>query len=256
MSQEQTLQKIGFGYIDDTSKDLQSKQGGKFGLNQGVFLTKFELNTKAGSDGAEQDALDIHIQVADREQRLRIYPTEKVYDKDNKEITDKNSAEYIKAYNDDWTQKTAVIVHTLKCFRTDEEVRQGMSAPANSFGEFINICAGLLPDNFASKPLDVFLEWQWNIAPDNDRTFLQLPKNMKGGAFLAPHTPAVGTWEEVRTENGLEYRDSANGNLHPFNRSANYMESNKANQQIEGQENNQEALAVAAGTGGAKKTGW
>jgi hypothetical protein len=59
-------------------------------------------------------------------------------------------------------------------------------------------------------------------------TFLQLPKNMKGGRFLSPLVE--GEFEEVR-EDGALYYLNANKVRHPFERSENYMSSNKAIQQ-------------------------
>ena len=77
--------------------------------------------------------------------------------------------------------------------------------------------------------------YKWNIQEGNERTFLQLPKNMKGGRFLSPTIAPVGAWEEINDADGLRYVDSAK-NEHPFTRSENYMKSNKAIQQIEGEE--------------------
>ena len=47
-----------YGYQD--SGDLApGKQGGKFGLNTGAFVTKFEYNANSGKDGAAGDAIDL-----------------------------------------------------------------------------------------------------------------------------------------------------------------------------------------------------
>lgn len=242
MSQETMM---GFGYIDDTDESLKSKAGGVFGLNTPAFLTKFELNPNAGADGAAQDAIDITVQVEDKEFRSRIYPTTKVYDKDGNELTDKTSPEYVKAYNMDWSQKNAVIVHLLKAFRTDEEVKQALSTPLNSFADFARVVTGLLPAESEKQPLDVFLEYQWNIGDGQDRTYLQLPRNMKGGYFLCAAVQPNGAWTKVVDDKGLRYVD-AQGNEHPFSRDKNYMGGNKANQQIEGEEASNEALQGAA----------
>lgn len=245
MSQE-GINTVGFGFVDDTDESLRTKSGGKFGLNQGAFLTKFELNENAGKDQSKGDALDITVQVGDKKFMNRIYPTTRVFDNDGNEIEDKTSDEYKKKYNEDWTQKNAVIVHILKCFRTEDEIRKAFAANPSTFAEFINICAALLPDNFSSQPLDVFLEYQWQIASGQDRTFLQLPKNMKGGYFLVKEHKPEGKWEEIR-EDGLRYVDDKNGAEHPFTRSENFMASPKSYLQKEGEDNNAEALAGAAG---------
>ena len=231
MSNE-TAQKIGFGYVDPADESLKTRSGGTFGLNQGI-MSKFEFNPNAGKDGTAANAIDIEFLVGDRDFRLRIYETTRVFDKKNNEITDVNSKEYIDAYNDDWKQKNAVIVHVLKAFRTEQEIKQALSVPMNTFADFGNIVQSLVPDGFNTRPLDIFLEFQWNINDGQDRTFLQLPRNMKGGYFIVP--AQQGTWKEVRLEDGsLVYKNEA-GVEHPFKRDKNYMESNKANQQIEGE---------------------
>ena len=247
--------KVGFGYIDDTDEKLKSKSGGVFGLNQG-FLTKFAYNPNAGADGTAANAIDITVQVGDREFRTRIYETTKVYDKDGNEITDTTSKAYLDAYNADWTQKNAVIIHTLKAFRTDAEVKQAFSVVIADFASFATIAQSLIPDNFNTKLLDVFLEYQWQINEGQDRTFLQMPKNMKGGYFIIPSQ--IGTWKESSTEDGgLCYKNEA-GVEHPFRRDKNYMEGNKAVQQIEGKETSRNPVTgpVTGGPATATASTW
>ena len=226
--QEQPVQKVGYGYIDDNSSDLQSKSGGKFGLNQG-YLTKFEYNPTAGKDGAAANAIDVTIQVGEKEFRNRFYEITRVFDKDGNEITDATSQEYIAKFNQEMAQLNACIIHIVKAFRTDEEVKTALATPPTSFADWAKIMCGLVNIETAkSTPIDVFLEYQWKISDGQDRTFLQLPSNMKGGRWISKLVE--GTWTEDRSEGKLVYRNAA-GDLHPFERSANYMESPKANQQ-------------------------
>lgn len=250
------IKKNGYGFIDDTDASLRTKQGGKFGLNAGAFLTKFELNPKSGKDGADGDALDVSVLVGEKDFNMKIYPTTKVYDKKNNELTDVNSKEYVDAFNADIQQKNAVILHLLKSVGvTEQQIRGAFAAPVDSFADFINGLVALLPADFKSKPIDIFLEYQWNISEGQDRTFLQLPKNMKGGYFACMAQP--GVWTEEKAEGKLIYRNQ-NGAIHPFERDKNFMEGNKANQQIEGQDSGSDALAAAAGMAagnGTAKTG-
>ena len=81
---------------------------------------------------------------------------------------------------------------------------------------------------------------------------------MKGGRFLAPAVVPVGTegWTAVSDSKGMRYVDAAN-NEHPFTRSENYMASNKAIQQVEGEEPAEAgATGPVAGAGGATKSKW
>ena len=247
------IAKVGFGYIDDTDEKLKSKSGGVFGLNQG-FLTKFEYNPNAGADNSAANAIDITIQVGDKEFRSRVYETTKVYDKDNNEITEVGSKAYLEAYNADWSQKNAVVIHTLKAFRTDQEVKSAFSAPIADFAGFATIAQSLIPDNFNTKMLDVFLEYQWQINSGQDRTFLQLPKNMKGGYFIIPAQP--GIWKPViKEDESLVYKNEA-GAEHPFTRDKNFMAGKKANQQIEGEETPAGGSPTTGGPNTAKASTW
>jgi hypothetical protein len=246
MSEQAT--KIGFGYVDDTSDDLRTKSGGVFGLNPGCFVSKFEYNPNAGADGTATDALDIHLLVGDKEFRRRIYEPTKVY-KDGVEIADTNSKEFIDGYNDQWKQSNAVIVHILKAFRTEAEVKQGLSIPIPDFRTFLITVQSLMPNGFNSKPVDAFLEYQWNINSGQDRTYLQMPSNMKGQYFLVPAQP--GPWKEQLNDDGSMIYVNPTGQQHPFKRDKNYMESKKAIQQIEGQQPVAGAANMAPPQGGA-----
>lgn len=253
------IKKNGYGFIDDTDPSLRAKTGGKFGLNQNSFLVKFELNPKSGKGKTDGDALDINILVGEKEFKMKIYPVGKVYDKEGTEITNESSKEYIDAFNEEITQKNAVILHILKSIGvTEQQIRAAFATPVDSFSQFVNGLVSLLPADFKTRPIDVFLEYQWSISNGQDRTFLQIPKNMKFGYFACQSQPGIFK-EEIVDEGKLIYRNQ-NGQIHPFQRSKRFMEGNSANQQIEGQDNNA-TLAAAAGIGtitpgnGAAKAG-
>lgn len=255
------IQKLGYGYIDDTDTSLKTKSGGKFGLNAGIaFLTKFEHNPLSGKDKTAGDALDITVQVQERDFNVKIYPVTKVYDNKSVEITDVESKEYILAFNARVSQDNAVILHLLKAVGvTEAQIRAAFATPTTSFVGFINSLVSLLPADYKSKPLDIFLEYQWEISSGQDKTFLQLPKNMKGGYFACP--AQNGTWVEQRVDGKLTYVNEV-GAIHPFERDKNFMEGNKANEQTTQSANNTLANAAGmpavagAGVGTAKPATW
>ena len=247
MSEE--VKKQGFGYTDDADEGLRSKSGAKFGLNQSVNLTKFEYNPNAGKDGVEADALDITVQIGDRENNMRLYAVSRIFDGKGGEITDVNSEEYIKKYNEAQTQLSATVTHILKAFRSEEDIKNAMSAGFTSFADWAKVCQGLMPEGFEKQPVDVFMEWQWNISDGQDRTYLQLPKNMKGGYWICK--AQEGNFTENR-DPGLKYVNEG-GAEHAFTRSANYMESPKANQQTEG---NDDSAIAGSGDGKATASTW
>lgn len=238
--------KNAWGYQDDNDDKLKSKQGGKFGLNSAT-ITKLEYNPNAGKDESAADAVDITVLVADKEYRSRIYDiTGDLFKGDNKIA--EGEPGYNELYNAEKSQREAVIVHAVKALgATGDQIKAALqNGNVTSFATWATAMCNIKPANFATLPVDAFVEYQWAIGEGNERTFLQLPKNMKGGRFLAPSIAPVGAWEAVVDSSvGLRYVDQAK-NEHPFTRSANYMESNKAIQQIEGEE-----PAAATGTADA-----
>lgn len=265
----EAIQKVGFGAIDDTDESLKGKSGGGvFGLNTG-YITKLEFTDKAGKDNGPGDAVDIWFMVGEREYRRRIYDFTKAFDKDNNEITDQDSAEYIAEYNKAVPHIQAVIVHAVKATGvTQDMINNAVATGVSDFASWSQKILALVPSDYAQRPVDGFLEYQWKIAADQTKTYVELPKNMKGGYFFTPSVKPVGgawtpehTWvekdkndQEITVE-GLRYVDQ-NGNVHPFVRNANFMESPKANEQVEGQEN---AAAQALNNNApqsAKKSTW
>lgn len=247
--------KNAWGFQNDNDDKLKSKQGGKFGLNK-AFITKFEYNPNAGKDESPADAIDITVSAGDKEYRARIYDiTGDLYKGNNKISPDEPG--YNELYNAEKSQREAVIVHTAKALgATEEQIKMALqTGNVVDFKSWAIAMTGIKGADFATRPVDAFLEYQWEIQDGNDRTYLQLPKNMKGGRFLAPGTTPVGEWEEVRDGNGMRYTDSA-GNEHPFTRSENYMSNNKAKQQIEGEEDADAGAAGAMAGTTATKSKW
>ena len=242
---------IGFGFQSDTDESLVSKGGfGVFGLNQNARITKFEYNPNAGKDGSPGDALDITVTVKEKEFRSRLFAITKVYDKKNNELTDKSSEEYKKIYNAEFTQMNASVIHVLKALTTEEAIKAVLTAAKpTTFAAWVQALQTVLPAGYQNKPVDVFLQYQWNIKGDNTMTFLELPKNMKGGYWIC--TAMIGTYQAVTTASGLKYVNE-NNQEHIFSRDTNFMESNKAIQQKE----EDTSSAIESPTGAPVKSGW
>lgn len=235
--------KIVFGTVNDTDESLKSKSGGgQFGLNKGL-ITKFEFNPNAGADNSPADAVEISVMVGEREFNSRIYDVTRVYDRKGNEITDTDSEEYIKRYNENIIQAMAVIVHIAKSLGvTQQQLDTALSQPKSNFADWARTVISLVPAGFEKRPVDVFLEWQWTIPDGESTTYLQLPRNMKGGRFLSPHIVPVGKWTEEKeweqdgkSHSGLRYVDDS-GVEHPFTRNQNFMESPKAIRQSDNDE--------------------
>lgn len=218
-----------YGFVDDEVSPSGSSIS--FGLNaKAGFLSKFEWIPNGGKDGAEQEALDIEFTIEGREFpiRYRKFPVTKAFDKKNggAEVTDPNHP----AFKDEVASFNQVIMHILGCFVEKDQIKAAFSKPISSFKEFCKTCEGLLPSDFSTKPLDMFFQYQWQIADGKEVTFLELPKKMSQGKFLAPGTN--NDWKEVRTSKTLKYVDSTDEKIvHSFQRGEWFLNSNWANQQ-------------------------
>ena len=229
----------GYGYTNDEVK--QSSFG--FGLNAGAArLLKFEWTPNGGAGGAEGEAVDIIFKVGDREFSTRKFPITKVFDKQGTEITDASTEEGKKLFEKAYEDFNSWMVALVKCFVPAETVQQALQRPIANFKEYIEVLKALIPANHAEIPLDIFMEYQWNISGDNDRTFLEIPKKTRQGKFICAEVKPTGAWKEVRISNpqdkekkALRYVDEA-GNEHPFTRTGWYMNSNYANMQSDKEE--------------------
>ena len=217
-----------YGYQD--SGDLApGKQGGKFGLNTGAFVTKFEFNPNAGKDNAAAEAIDFTVQVGEREYRHRFFPITKVFAKEGGEITDVSSEAYKEAFKKELDQFNAVIGDIVACFVSREDLKTALAIPIPSFKDFANIVTRLVQatPNWQKKPVDVFLQYQWSPSGDNDKTYLELPKNVKHGSFIVA-SEGVG-FKEIKTPTSLKYVKE-DGTEHTFKRGEWFLESAFANQ--------------------------
>lgn len=209
-----------YGY-KDSGELAPGKQGGKFGLNTGAHVTKFEYNPNSGKDGAAGDGLDFTVQIGEKEFKNRFFPISKVY-KDNVELTNKNSPEYKEEFEKALGQFNAVISDIVKCFVSEEELKAALAVPIPTFKDYANIVTRLVQStpNWQKKPVDVFLQYQWTPTGNNDRTFLELPKNVKHGIFIIP-SEGEG-FKEVKTEDSVKYVKE-DGTEHPFKRGSWFM---------------------------------
>ena len=250
MSEQKAANMYGIG------NDEVKFTGFNFGLTAGqTFLTKFEWIPNGGKDNAEAEALEIVFNIAGSDKGYRKFPVTKGFLKNGGEITDPNAPEFVDAVQ----TLNAVITHILKCFVNEDTLRTAFNRPIPDFKTFCQVCASVLPKDFASKPLDIFMQYQWKISPGQSRTYLEIPNSVKSGRFLCaaitPQPDAQGNnaeWKEVRKnkeevadndQNALFYQDGA-GNIHPFKRYGRYLKSNSANQQLSELAREQEAAAA------------
>ena len=161
----------GYGFVSDSDESLKTKGGAKFGGNFGVAtLAKFAYSPNVAKDGQEpREAIEIEVKVGERSYKEWINPVSRVVDKNNAEITDKASAEYIAGFNALMIQQNATVTHYLKSVGvTEESLRAAFATPVLSFADYAARVCSLLPIGYNSKPLDLFLEFQWNFGKKQD----------------------------------------------------------------------------------------
>jgi hypothetical protein len=219
---------MNYGYQD--SKEVgPGKQGGKFGLNTGAHVTKFEYNPNGGKDGAEQDAIDFNVQLGEKEFMLRFFPVTKVFaKKGGGEITDTNSQEYKDGRDEAVALLNGTLSDIVKCYVSEEDLKQALATPIASFKDYAQILQRLVQSvpNWQKVPVDVFLHYQFTPSGSNTRTFLTLPKDVKHGTFIVK-SQGPG-FKEDRTETHVRYTKE-DGTEHPFRRGEWFVKSAFAN---------------------------
>lgn len=203
-----------YGYVNDE----KSSNSMVFGLNQGVKMTKFEFNPNGGKDGAAQECLDIAFEFnGGSVKNWRQFPVTQAIDKNGNKVTDPRSSEMKAAFN----EFNAKISQLMKCFITEEELKQGLMGVSN-FKSYCNALTNLLPKDFSSVNLDVFCQYQWTSKSDNGTKYVEIPSNVKQGkVFVAAEE---GNYEPITIDSkamtftfrGTEY-PVTNGGVKKFN---------------------------------------
>lgn len=217
-----------------TSDEVKQEGGFSFGLNTPAFLKEFKWIPNAGKDGSELEALEIIFEINGKEKSYRQFPITKAFLKDGGETTDPSTPEFRKEVQD----FNAKIVHILHAFVDIDKIKAALSVPIADFKTFCKICEKILPSNYREIPLDIFMQYQWQISDGRDKTYLEIPRKMSYGAWLCAAKPGV-QWVEKRadkitesTRKAIYYVNSENEKEeHPFFRNGWFALSNFANQQ-------------------------
>ncbi len=190
-------------------KNLEAKGGVNFGLHTNATIEQFEfeqgqfgpqmifkVKLKSGSETMTWIPLQPHQEAKDQEAEMM--------------------------------NIVATLKHILKSVGCTDEQFDKATEQVSSYSQGIKALIALLPKDFNTKPVDVFIEWQQKASEKAGRKFTTLPKNMKGGQFIVPHVEPVGQWTEKRVEGEyIKFVDDAN-NEHPISKSASFMMSFRA----------------------------
>jgi hypothetical protein len=218
-----------YGYAEDKKQSVRF-----FGLNQKVNMTKFEWTNKAGSGGTEGECLDSSFLIKGDEHPLneRIFPFRAINWSTRESITDEEDADYKKQLNN----YNANIMHIMEAFIVKEELIEKLKTfkpeKGKEFSHFVKYLMALLPKDFTTKELDLFLQYQNKITGNNKVTFLEVPKNRTHGNYVCAHVVPVDSWKVEKDDNGMRYVDK-DGNIHPFVKNSYFLSSNNSKQQKE-----------------------
>lgn len=209
-----------YGFNSDEDKSLQTKAGVGFGLHK-CIVRKFELNPLSGADNSPQDAIDFEVEIDGKVKKQRYYDVTQIT-RNGATITDPDNADLQKEKK----QLGAVITHIVKGLGVKEEdIKKALEIPPTSFNMWVRIMTAL-PKLVNGYEAHIFLQYEWNIKQGQTRSWLEIPKNMKGGYFLSPYVP--GTWTETMNEDGSLTYVNEKGEVHSIAKSPDFMKSNWA----------------------------
>lgn len=213
-----------YGYVE--AENNNSKDYGKFGLNQNVMVKTFEYNPNGGKNNTPLECIDFAVTIGDAEYRTRFFPIAKVYSK-NVELTDKNSQEYKDALKAAENMLSSTLCSIVKCFVPIEVLTKALSVNFPDFKTYATTLEKLMKvGKFNTVPVDVFLQYQFSVAPGKTKTYLELPKNVRQGIFITK--AQEGNFVENRTSEGIKYLNENNVE-HPISRGKWFVSSSYAN---------------------------
>lgn len=211
--------------------EVKQGSGLVFGLNKGAKMTKFEYNPNGGKDNSPGDCIDIVIELKGKEFKERFYDITTGFFVNNV-MALPGTPDYIANVGAEVDGLQAIIIHYMKAVgTTQEKIDQATATPISTFAQWATVMSAIIPKDMATKELDIFLQYQWNIKGSNTVTFLELPNTpnkLKQGAFVIPSVP--GKFTKVEGVEGLSYVNET-GVIHPFVRTEWFMESNYAKKQ-------------------------
>lgn len=235
-----------FQELPDNSQFL-AKEVGKFGLNQNARVASFIWKDSDKEGNSIPGTVEVTVTVNDSKYINWLGEPNRLYfGKDSmtldelKSLSSSNSfdkefqAELQKLSKDDPFQKAfnsyvETLKSTLACIRNYAMavgVKRGQIIEAikgkNDFASYSKAIINLLPKNYSTTPVDVFLQFQNKTSKSYDRTFLELPKNLKHGEFICP--AVKGKFSEVKTKDELFYIEDSNNSRHPFERGKRFLD--------------------------------
>lgn len=204
-------------------EELQNESGrsfGKFGLNKGANLTKFEF-----AEGDYGPTLTVEFKVEEATHIRFITPVTRVWAKAGGEIQP-GHPEYDESKKAEEQKIVLWVNQIVEAITSREAVQQALtSVPPTTMVEYFKLMERVVKSNpqWETKPLDLFLQYQYSPKPGYTVTFLEVPRpnNLKNGNLVFVTSDQPGTFSENR-EKGLKYVNEEN-KVHPIKRTAFFL---------------------------------
>ena len=212
-----------FKSINDVQASNSNAGGnyGRFGMNT-AKLEKFEY-----VNANESEALQLTFKVGDAEYNHRIFPA-KVFN----QTLSPGTEEYITALGRAQEQMQVAVSQVVEAIVNKDLIVNALgAAKPTTFKGYIEVMERLVKNtaNWNTKELDLFLNWQRAPGANQNKTFLEVPRqlilNFRNSIFVTAKQP--GTWTESREGDKLVYKNES-GVIHPIQRDAWFMKQNYA----------------------------
>lgn len=212
-------------------------QAFKFGLNQKCTLQSITYNEDCRGENSTSEvpveAVDITFLVGEKEFLHRIMSPKGMYVDGVLSTTPENIK---KALSENVVMPIGCI---LECFILPSDIAKAYTSTfprlTFNFKNLVEMFVKLLPKDFATTAIDLFLQYEGDLREGQTRTYLKLPKNVKQGVFACKHIegdfkPVVKNNPSSDDANALIYIRE-DGVKHRFTRNGWFMKSKFASQQ-------------------------
>ena len=227
-------------YVDSTqSRTSVSGPSPKLGKNTATLDNVAVVTNERGT------SLQLDFKVGEKLFKTWVGEISKVWVKSKKRMDDDLSdPDTLAAYERESEFQKTHISSLLKVYGvTEEQIKEAYASMEPTMESWCNTMKNLFPSDYTTVSLDLFLQYQHEIKPGQDRNYLEIPKlSWEAGTIFCEHKGAG--WTEYK-DNGLYYKHSVSGETHPMSRNDFWLKGKNAQYQSiereEDSENSEEA---------------
>lgn len=233
-------------------EDLQNSSNVVFGLNTECNVSKFIFNDNINFNNNPQTYVGIEIEVIIEESKFfntlfldftKVYLKDEGWIEEGHESFDRLLFNKIFKLNLIITDYlTALGQRKVNIDKLNNKFNYNDMSNDSLILHFKKL-SELVPVNYTEKKVDIFLEYQNQIKPGQDRTYLQIPQYRDSGKFVCESCLGAD-WTEVRTKTELKYVDDSRGVTHPFVRGEWFLNSKYSIKQVDNSNLNNNSTEV------------